>query len=56
MCMCAHMCVYKKSAEVISTFEEGVPSPFLEPAPNKGTEKDGSLNNSLPATFCSQTR
>lgn len=31
MCMC--VCVQEK-AGVISTFAEGVPSPFLEPAPN----------------------
>lgn len=48
------MYVCKKKAEVISTFDEEVPSPFLEPAPNKGTES-GSLNNSFPATSCLQT-
>lgn len=34
-CTRTHMCVYKKSAEVISTFDKGVPSLFLEPAPNQ---------------------
>lgn len=28
------VCVYKKRVEVISTFDEGVPSPFLEVAPD----------------------